>query len=92
MKGYILVHTEAYQAGEVGRRIAGLDGVLVAETVTGPYDVIVLVQADSPSDMLTGVTAAVQAVPGVVRTVTCVEASNQPLWEERATVAALARA
>ncbi|WP_432557416.1 Lrp/AsnC family transcriptional regulator [Granulicoccus sp. GXG6511] len=71
VKAYILVQTAVGRAAEVAQQIRALDGVLLAEDVTGPYDVIVSVEAESVDRLGQLVVAQVQAVPGITRTVTC---------------------
>ena len=68
---YILVQTEVGQAAAVAKEIAGIGGVLAAEDVTGPYDVVVRAQADDIDQLGRLVVAKVQAVPGITRTLTC---------------------
>ena len=46
-------------------------GVLAAEDVTGPYDVIVRAEADDVDNLGRLVVAKVQGVPGITRTLTC---------------------
>ena len=41
VQAYILVQTEVGRAADVARQIAEIAGVMQAEDVTGPYDVIV---------------------------------------------------
>lgn len=71
VKAYILVQTAVGKAAEVARQIRTIEGVLLAEDVTGPYDVIVAVEAESVDRLGQLVVAQVQAVPGITRTVTC---------------------
>ncbi|WP_425309429.1 Lrp/AsnC ligand binding domain-containing protein [Ammonicoccus fulvus] len=71
VKAYILVQTTVGKAAEVARAIRGIDGVLVADDVTGPYDVIVTAEAVSVDELGRLVVAGVQSVPGITRTVTC---------------------
>ncbi|HEV7625449.1 MAG TPA: Lrp/AsnC ligand binding domain-containing protein, partial [Streptomyces sp.] len=47
VQAYILIQTEVGKASTVAEVIAKLPGILQAEDVTGPYDVIVRAQADS---------------------------------------------
>ncbi|HEY5979144.1 MAG TPA: Lrp/AsnC ligand binding domain-containing protein, partial [Microlunatus sp.] len=51
--------------------IGALQGVTLAEDVTGPYDVIVRAEATSVDELGALVVAQVQNVPGITRTVTC---------------------
>lgn len=71
VKAYILVQTTVGKAAEVARAIREIDGVLVADDVTGPYDVIVTATAASVDELGRLVVAGVQSVPGITRTVTC---------------------
>ena len=52
------------------RAIRDIDGVTLAEDVTGPYDVIVRAQARTIDELGTLVVAQIQAVPGITRTLT----------------------
>jgi DNA-binding Lrp family transcriptional regulator len=67
----ILVQTEVGKAAEVAVRIGAIDGVTLAEDVTGPYDVIVRAEAENVDDLGRLVVAQIQAVPGITRTLTC---------------------
>ncbi len=51
--------------------IARLEGVISAVDVTGPYDVIVRVEADSIDDLGKMVVSRLQLTDGVTRTLTC---------------------
>lgn len=71
VQAYILVQTEVGKAAAVAAEIAGLTGVVSAEDVTGPYDVIVRAESDDVDALGTLVVARVQAVNGITRTLTC---------------------
>lgn len=68
---YILIQTEVGKAAAVAAQIGGLEGVINAEDVTGPYDVIVRAQAETMDELGKLVVAKVQAVDGITRTLTC---------------------
>jgi DNA-binding Lrp family transcriptional regulator len=70
-QAYILVQTEVGKAAEVAADIARITGVTLAEDVTGPYDVIVRLEAGSLDELAKLVVEAVQPVPGITRTLTC---------------------
>jgi len=71
-RAYILIQTEVGRAGSrVADEIGSLGGVISAEDVTGPYDVVVQAEADSLDALNKDVLAKVQAVPGITRTLTC---------------------
>jgi DNA-binding Lrp family transcriptional regulator len=71
VNAYILIQTEVGRAAAVAEEIANLQGVTMAEDVTGPYDVIVRAEADTVDELGKLVVAKVQAVPGITRTLTC---------------------
>lgn len=68
---YILVQTEVGKAARVAAEIVAIEGVLLAEDVTGPYDVIVHAEARNIDELGKLVVARVQAVDGITRTLTC---------------------
>ena len=51
--------------------IAALEGVALAEDVTGPYDVIARVEAKTVDELGKLVIAKIQDVEGITRTLTC---------------------
>ena len=71
VQAYILVQTEVGKAAAVAESISGITGVVSAEDVTGPYDVIVRAAADDVDQLGQLVVAQVQGVPGITRTLTC---------------------
>ena len=71
VQAYILVQTEVGKAADVARAITQIDGVTVAEDLTGPYDVIVRAGAANVDDLGALVISKVQLVPGITRTLTC---------------------
>lgn len=71
VQAYILIQTEVGKASAVAEVISKIVGVLQAEDVTGPYDVIVRAQADTVDELGRMVVAKVQQVEGITRTLTC---------------------
>ena len=71
VQAYILIQTEVGKAADVATDIAQIQGVTLAEDVTGPYDVIVRAEASSVDELGKLVLAKVQHVPGITRTLTC---------------------
>ena len=71
VSAYILIQTEVGKAAQVATEVDGIDGVVSAEDVTGPYDVIVRAEARNVDDLGKLVVARVQAVDGITRTLTC---------------------
>ena len=54
-----------------GRAIGALPGIVQADDVTGPYDVIVKAEAQNVDDLGRLVATDIQSVPGITRTLTC---------------------
>ena len=73
-KAYILIETKVGQAREVLRALRGMDNVAAADIITGNYDVIALAEAEDMVALVDLVTAQVQKIDGVERTITCVAA------------------
>ena len=71
VQAYILVQTEVGKAAAVAAEISGIVGVISAEDVTGPYDVIVRAEAEDVDRLGQLVVARVQGVGGITRTLTC---------------------
>ncbi|WP_240136805.1 Lrp/AsnC ligand binding domain-containing protein [Streptomyces sp. MUM 178J] len=71
VQAYILIQTEVGKASVVAEVISKIPGVIQAEDVTGPYDVIVRAQADTVDGLGRMVVAKVQQVEGITRTLTC---------------------
>jgi DNA-binding Lrp family transcriptional regulator len=71
LRPYVLIQTETGRATDVAGAVRGESGVISIETVTGPYDVIVLVEAEDIDAVGQLVLTAIQSVEGIVRTLTC---------------------
>jgi len=68
---YVLIQTDIGKAAHVADELNGIDGVTHAEAVTGPYDVIVQVEAPSMNDLGRMVVRDIQQIAGITRTITC---------------------
>ncbi len=71
VQAYILIQTDVGQAAAVAEKIADIEGCVLAEDVTGPYDVIARVEAPTVDDLGKLVIAKIQDVDGITRTLTC---------------------
>ena len=71
VQAYILIQTEVGRAADVAAQIAEVQGVTLAEDVTGPYDVIVRAEARNVDELGKLVVARVQSIDGITRTLTC---------------------
>lgn len=71
VSAYVLIQTEVGKAAEVATQVAQIPGVVTAEDVTGPYDVIVRAESESVDDLGRMVVSRVQMIEGITRTLTC---------------------
>jgi DNA-binding Lrp family transcriptional regulator len=67
---YIFIEATQGKAKTVAREIAKISGVKIAHAVTGPYDVVAYVEADSISVLGDFIVSKIQATSGVLRTLT----------------------
>ena len=70
-KAFILIETAVGRTKEVVANIRKLKGVKSVDTVTGPYDVIAIIEAESLNDIGDLVTGKIHPIAGISRTVTC---------------------
>ena len=71
LSAYVLILTEVGKVAHVAQALRDLDGVQLAEDITGPFDIIARVQASSLDQLGRLVASRIQAVDGVTRTLTC---------------------
>jgi DNA-binding Lrp family transcriptional regulator len=70
VSAYVFVETTTGKAREVNAAVSQIAGVVRCNTVTGPYDVIALVEAEDVRQLGDFVVSKIQATPGVLRTMT----------------------
>jgi DNA-binding Lrp family transcriptional regulator len=68
---YVLIRTDVGKPLAVVSEINQIRGVVSAEVVAGPYDVIARVTAEDVDSLAKLVVSKIQAVDGVTRTLTC---------------------
>lgn len=71
MKAYVLIDAEVGSIPHVQKELLALPEVRVADVVTGPYDVIAVVETEDPSVMSNLITSKIHQIEGVVATMTC---------------------
>ena len=71
VSAYILIQTEVGKASSVVEACRNLTGVVQADDVTGPYDVILRAESESIDELGRMVVSNVQLVDGITRTLTC---------------------
>ena len=71
VNAYLLIQCEVGKAAQVAREVSAIEGVVSAEDVTGPYDVIAKAEAATIDELGKMVVSQVQLVEGITRTLTC---------------------
>lgn len=71
VKAFVLIETAAGRTKEVASALKQLEGVKSVDAVTGPYDVIVIIEGESLTDIGDLVTSKIHPIPGISRTITC---------------------
>ena len=71
VKAYILVEIEAGQSDQVVANLRDIPGVVMADPITGPYDIIAVVEVEDSNVLGSLIRTKLQQVGGVKRTVTC---------------------
>ncbi len=72
VKAFVLIETAVGKTREVYSALEKLEAIKSVDTVTGPYDIIVTIEADDLNTIGKLVTSKLHVVPGITRTVTCV--------------------
>lgn len=70
IEAFVLVQVDVAVGRHVGEEMVRVPGVQLAQVVTGPYDVIARVEADT-MDALGAIIDGIQGIAGVTRTLTC---------------------
>jgi len=71
VEAYVLIQTEVGKQPAVTSAVNQIEGVVSADSVAGPYDVIVRVAADDIDSLGKLTSSEIQAVNGITRTLTC---------------------
>ena len=71
VSAYVLIQTEVGKSAQVAIEVGSIDGVVSADDVTGPYDVIARAVAESVDDLGRLVVSRIQMIDGITRTLTC---------------------
>jgi DNA-binding Lrp family transcriptional regulator len=71
VSAYVLIQTEVGKAAQVASEVGSIDGVVSADDVTGPYDVIARAEADAMDELGKMVVSRIQMIDGITRTLTC---------------------
>lgn len=71
VSAYVLIQTEVGKAASVADDVRDIAGVIAADDVTGPYDVIVKAEAESVDELGRMIVSRLQMIEGITRTLTC---------------------
>jgi len=70
-KAFVLIETVVGRNKEVVTALKQLEGMESVSVVTGPYDIIAIIEGETLNDIGDLVTAKIHPITGISRTVTC---------------------
>lgn len=70
-RAYILIETAVGKTNEVANRLRPMPNMKSVDTVTGPFDIIAVVEAADLPSIGSLISDGMHRVPGIVKTVTC---------------------
>lgn len=70
-KAFVLIETAVGKTKEVVASLKQIEDVTSVDTVTGPYDIITILEAETLNNIGDVVTGKIHAIDGISRTVTC---------------------
>ncbi len=74
-KAYVLIETAVGKTRDVVAALRQVKGVSSVDVVTGPYDIIAVLETEDLNAVGELVTGNVHTISGIVRTVTCLAVS-----------------
>ena len=74
-KAYVLIEASIGHIPDVAAALRGIPSVVSVDPVAGPYDIIVVFEAESLGAVGDIVTGHVHTIDGITRTVTCLAVS-----------------
>ena len=77
-KAFVLIETAVGRNEKIVNAIKQLEGIKSVDPVTGPYDIIAVIERESLTDIGDLVTGKIHPVPGISRTVTCLAIGLAP--------------
>ena len=69
-RAYILIETSVGSTANVATELKKIDQMIAVDMVTGPFDIIAVVEADNLVDIGGIVSTKMQQVGGIVKTIT----------------------
>ncbi len=70
-KAFVLIETAVGKNREVVAALRQLGGVKSVDAVTGPYDIIAIIEGETLNDIGDLITDKIHPIAGISRTVTC---------------------
>lgn len=70
-RAYIFVETAVGKTIDVLERLRNITSISTVDAVTGPYDIIAILEADNLNSVGDLVTGEIHTIGGVIRTITC---------------------
>ncbi len=75
-RAYILIETAVGKTHDVADALKNMPLMKAVDTVTGPFDIIAIAEANDLQGIGELITNGMHSVPGIVKTVTCLSVSN----------------
>lgn len=75
-KAFVLIETVVGKTKDVVSALRHVGGVKSVDAVTGPYDVITVIEGETLNDIGEVVTSKIHPIAGISRTVTCLALSS----------------
>ncbi|MCH8115503.1 MAG: Lrp/AsnC ligand binding domain-containing protein [Chloroflexi bacterium] len=75
-RAYILIETAVGKTNEVADALKNMPLMKAVDTVTGPFDIIAIAEADDLPGIGDLITDGMHRVPGIVKTVTCLSVGS----------------
>ena len=70
-KAFVLIETVMGKNKDVVSTLHKMKGIKSVDTVTGPYDIIAVIEAETLNEIGDIITSKIHSVDGISRTVTC---------------------
>ena len=75
-RAYILIETAVGKTNEVASRLRPMPNMKSVDTVTGPFDIIAVVEANDLPSIGNLISEGMHRVPGIIKTVTCLDVGS----------------
>jgi DNA-binding Lrp family transcriptional regulator len=70
-RAYILIETAVGKTSEVSDSLKEMSMMKAVDTVTGPFDIIAIAEADDLPSIGDLISDGMHSIPGIVKTITC---------------------